>query len=376
MRILHVVPSYKPAFIYGGTITAISILCESQAALEHDIQVFTTTANGAAELEVIPGEVVEVDGVAVRYFKRWTKDHSHFSPALLHQLWKQAKQFDAIHLHSWWNLVTMPAVFVCWLRGVKPLFSPHGMLSEYSFGQRKKGLKEIFHRIVGRFLLRNTILHATTQQEVEEGTQMIPDWEYKVVSNIVELPAHKNHRKVPINPVFQIVFLSRIDYKKGIHLLLDALSQVSFPFQLQLAGKGVEAYELELRQQIVALELEEKVNWLGWMSGEAKYELLAQADLFALTSYNENFAIVVVEALAMGTAVLVSNKVGLSNYVLANGFGWKTNLSVEAIVAHLEAAYQAQQKRTTIRHTAPEKVYVDFSSSTIAKQYIAVYENI
>ncbi|MEL6942891.1 MAG: glycosyltransferase, partial [Bacteroidota bacterium] len=124
--VLHIVPSYKPAYIYGGTITAISILAESQAALGHKIQVFTTTANGKEEL---PKGSTTIDGVQVQYFPRWTKDHTHFSPALLWKLFRSIKKYDTVHLHSWWNLVTIPALFICWLRGVRPFFSPHGMLS-------------------------------------------------------------------------------------------------------------------------------------------------------------------------------------------------------------------------------------------------------
>lgn len=375
MKILHLVPSYKPAYIYGGTITAISILCESQASLGHQVMVYTTTANGEKELEVVPSQSYDVEGVEVRYFRRITKDHTHFSPTLLRTLWQTAKAYDVIQLHSWWNLVSMPVVFVCWLRGIKPVFSPHGMLSTYSMEQSNSRIKSLFHKTFGKFLLRRTVLHATSTQEVNEGKQMIPKWEHIIVSNIVELPASQN-RRVGENDVFTIVFLSRIDHKKGIHLLLNALAKVQFDFRLQIAGKGDADYEALLKTRIQQLDLTDRVEWMGWMSGEDKYRFLAQADLFALTSYNENFAMVVVESLAMGTPVLVSDKVGLSDYVAANDLGWICNLDPQQIVKTLENAYQDSTKRANIRNRAITKAYQDFAPTRIAQEYVLAYQGI
>ena len=70
MNILFIVPSYKPAYSYGGPIVVIARLAETLAALGHAVTVYTTTANGAIELPVVPGQPVDVDGVRVYYFKR------------------------------------------------------------------------------------------------------------------------------------------------------------------------------------------------------------------------------------------------------------------------------------------------------------------
>ena len=83
MKIAHIVPSYKPAYTYGGTISSISKLCESLVSNGLDITVLTTTANGKEELNVEPGTKQIVDGVAVIYFKRifeqpcinWTRNN-------------------------------------------------------------------------------------------------------------------------------------------------------------------------------------------------------------------------------------------------------------------------------------------------------------
>ncbi|MEN0045624.1 MAG: glycosyltransferase [Bacteroidota bacterium] len=370
--VLHIVPSYKPAYIYGGTITAISILAESQAALGHNIQIFTTTANGKSEL---PKGRRIVDGVQVQYFPRWTKDHTHFSPDLLWTLFWNIKKYDTVHLHSWWNLVTIPALLICWLRGVRPFFSPHGMLSSYSLENESGGAKGIFHRLFGRFLLSKSILHATAQQEAEEGLQMIPDWKYVLVPNIVELPERKNYRTEKCeNQLFKLVFLSRIHHKKGLELLFEALSQVEFDFQLRIAGDGKETYVAQLKQLAEELKIAPKIDWVGWINGEAKYQLLANSDLFTLTSHNENFAMVVIESLAVGTPVFLSDRVGLSDYVQAKQLGWICSLDIPKIREDLQDIYEQKEALAEIRAKAPAQIYQDFSAESIARQYVEAYQ--
>src|ERR1700760_4923022 len=131
MNILFISPSYKPANIYGGTIVVISLLAESLAKLGHDVTVLTTTANGKEELDVTPGKPVLVDGVNVIYFKRITGDHTHVSPALWRYLNKYVKEYDVVHIHSWWNVLVIGAAMVCRLNKVVPVLSPHGMFSNY-----------------------------------------------------------------------------------------------------------------------------------------------------------------------------------------------------------------------------------------------------
>ncbi len=120
MRILHVTPSYKPAYIYGGTIESVACLCEAFVAMGHDLHVFTTAANGTEELDVPLGKDVIVDGVPVTYFKRITKDHTHVSFDLWKHLYKDCKKYEVVHIHSWWNvLVIVVSIYLSctWCKG-------------------------------------------------------------------------------------------------------------------------------------------------------------------------------------------------------------------------------------------------------------------
>ena len=83
MKVLHIIAAYKPAVIYGGPTMSVAMLCEKLSKAGVGIEVFTTTANGAHELPVATNKSVIVDGVSVTYFKRITKDHTHFFPIVI-----------------------------------------------------------------------------------------------------------------------------------------------------------------------------------------------------------------------------------------------------------------------------------------------------
>ncbi|MEP6794892.1 MAG: glycosyltransferase, partial [Saprospiraceae bacterium] len=107
LKILFIIPSYKPAYIYGGPIRSVSTLCEALAEAGHQVNVFTTTANGKTELDVIPGNEYNVEGVHVTYFKRQTKDHTNLSAGLFRKVLDDCQRFDIIHIQSWWNFVAV-----------------------------------------------------------------------------------------------------------------------------------------------------------------------------------------------------------------------------------------------------------------------------
>lgn len=375
LKILHITPSYKPAFVYGGPTVSVSRLCEELSQAGVDISVYTTTANGDKELRVETGQALEVDGVQVIYFSRLTGDHTHFSPALLWRLWQVAKKFDIIHIHSWWNLVAVFSVLICLLRGIRPVLAPRGMLSAYSFSHENSLKKKLIHTLLGRWLLPRTLLHATTALEVRDCQKIVPDWEYFILPNIISLPQKTIQKASPPDKTFRLIFLSRVDPKKGLELLFEALAQVKIPYQLSIYGNREDAYEQKLRELSQELNIVQHIHWGGWVGPEEKYEKLAESDLFVLTSYNENFANVVVESLSVGTPVLLSDQVGLEDYVRASGSGWVTGLAKADIVSKLEEAYSQLmiKKQSPLR---PLQVYKDFDGRQLAVQYLEKYHEL
>lgn len=368
-RILHITPSYKPAYIYGGPTRSVSELCENQASLKYHVTVYTTAANGKNDL--IEGTRI-MSGVQVHYFKRLTGDHSHFSPKLLRQVWSNCCKFDFIHIHSWWNLVVIFALIICKIHGVKVVFSPRGMLGPYTF---KSMSKRIFHRLFGRVILRNTVLHATSQKEVQEALMLIPDWDHFVLPNILDLPDNlgrvtKNENSLDC---FNLIFLARIHPIKGLDILFTALAKVKFSWQLLIVGEGDQNYINKLKALIDEYGIGKSIDWIGWKSSEEKYKLLSEADLFVLPSNYESFSNAALEALSVGTPVLLSDQVGLNDYVKDQNLGWVYSGGSEELAAQLQIARTDLSLRQWIHTYAPKRIQDDFGAEALTRQYLAAY---
>ena len=157
--------------------------------------------------------------------------------------------------------------------------------------------------------------------------------------------------------------------------LLTALARVDFPWHLQVVGTGEHTYLAQLQAEASTLSIGAQIEWLGWREGAEKFQLLANADLYVLPSQNENFANAALEALAVGTPVLLSAQVGLSAYVRAQELGWIYDGTVAGLLQALQSAYTATGQRTEIRKKAPRLIHADFGAKKIAQQYMAAYQN-
>ena len=374
MNILHVIPSYKPAYVYGGPIYSSSALCEQLVAEGHKVTVVTTTANGKEELNVQQGVVQQVDGVDTIYFKRLTKDHTHFSPALISYLYRNIKKYDAVHIHSWWNLVSIFTLLVCYVRRVRPVVSPRGMLSDYILETNHNFQKKIIQKVVGDPLLSKVKFHATSLAEVHEIKKMYPASQVAEIFNFVTVPEGPVAPKV-VQPKIRFVFLSRIDPKKGLELLFKALSMVSFPYELTIAGPYKEDYLEQLKALTREYGIDQHISWVGPVYGDAKFKLLRDHDVMVLTSHNENFANIVIESLAMGTPVLISNMVGLSTYISDNQLGWISGIDPLHIKEILEQVYAERDRLPTMSAAAPALMQRDFDRSRLVNKYIELYKS-
>jgi len=368
-----VTPSYKPAYVYGGPTRATADLCENLVKVGHQVDVYTTVANGETNLSVDKNKKYVIDGVQVQYHHRWTKDHSNLSPRLLLNVFRDVRKFDAIHLISWWNLVTMPALLICILRRVRPVLSVHGTLSAYSFQHRKSLIKRTFQNIIGKRLLSHAILHVTTEKEKDEVNAAVPHNRIALIPNFIFFPPLISTVSKD-KSCFHLLFVGRLDPVKNVEFLIDLMNQDwNFPIQLTIMGEGPDEYTADLQQRA---NRNDKVVWLGNLDGDDKWSTLANADLLVLPSRTENFGNVVIEALSQGTPVLISDQVGLKDYVLKNNLGWVASTKTEEWKSILLSIWQNSEERERIRNEAPAIIKSDFEERNLVKKYMEVYEEV
>lgn len=325
MRILHVIPTYVPAWRYGGPIVAVHGLCRALAARGHDVHVFTTSVDGPGDLDVPLGIPVDVDGVRVRYFASQYFRRLYWSPSLGVALKAELFNYDLVHLHSVFLWPTWAAARVARRLGRPYVLSPRGMLVRELVARKSRVAKELWIRLVERRTLEKAAaIHATSELERQElnrfGFRLPP---VSVIPNGVDQApgSHGDQVAAPLSVSDPfLLYLGRISWKKGLDRLILALTFVP-NVNLVVVGNDDENYGPQLEALAEKHGVRHRIHFVGPAYGAQKQTLLRRATILVLPSYSENFGNVVLEAMAAGCPVAVTEEVGMAAVVRASGAG-------------------------------------------------------
>jgi len=307
-RVLHVTPSFWPALSYGGPIESTFQLCRHLAQDGCDVMVFTTDSDGPGARVAVEtnAEVQLAPAMRVRYYRKLMRNS--VAPELVKNLAGYAAGADLVHLTAVYNFPTIPTLAVC-RRLNKPLvWSPRGALQDWP-GRRRALAKAIWDRLCLKIAPPHTIVHATSEPEAESIRKALPGLSIAVIPNGVAIP-DVSPGAPGGNETLRLLFIGRLDPKKGLEKLLDACAMLkqrnALRFILTIAGGGPEAYRKRLSDRILKLDLADRVRMIGSVEGDEKERAFAEADVAVVPSHVENFAIVVAEALARERPVIAS----------------------------------------------------------------------
>ncbi|HTL70105.1 MAG TPA: glycosyltransferase [Candidatus Eisenbacteria bacterium] len=377
MKILHVVPSYLPAWRYGGTIRSVHALCRGLVRLGHRVEVFTTDVDGRSRLDVPTNRPVDVDGVLVNYFPSPFLRRLYFSPAMGRALERRTREFDLVHLHSVFLWPTAAAAASARRSGKPFIISPRGMLVKALVRRKSRAVKSAWIRWVERRNLETAAaIHATSSLEKKEleafGFRLPPVF---VVPNAVE--EEESGGEIPDvldglggRPV--ILFLGRINWKKGLDRLIPAMASVP-QAELVIAGNDEEGYGDSMRRLADQKGVGLRVRFAGEVRGPRKWALLRAAAVLALPSYGENFGNVVLEAMSVGCPVIVSEEVGAADVVRESGAGRVVSGGAEELGRELAALLRDEALRRETGRRGIEAA-AKFSRAAMAERMAREYE--
>ena len=374
MKILHVLPAI--AARYGGPSVAMRALGPRQAARGHEVHVATTDADGPSRLDVPLDEPVIDRGVVYHYFPRTLNGEFKFSWPLTRWLYEHVGGYDVVHVSYLFSYSTIPACRAARRAGVPYVVRPLGTLDAWSLRQKRWKKAPYYWMIERSHLASATAIHATSAAEADAVARLGFGARTHVVELGVDGPPTLARRPAGDGPL-RLLYLSRVHPKKGIPLLLDAMADAvarGAALDLTVAGSGQPAYLAELRDRAGALGIADRVRFVGHVEGEAKWALLADAELFVLPSSQENFGIAVAEALAAGVPVLVSDQVAIAPQVADAGAGRVVPLDRERLRDALIDAFERRRALPTMGERALALARSRYSWERTAAQLDDLYE--
>lgn len=315
MRVLHVIPSVEERS--GGPAAAIVPMCRALRERGVDV-VLASTDHGFSQKELKFED--EYKGVPARFFPVQFGDSFKYSRPLAAWLAANVREFDLVHIHAVFNHASVAAAAACRDKGVPYIVRPLGTLDPW--GMKQKPLrKRIFWTLMCKPMLQQSAaVHYTAAAEKEATEKYHGLNQGRVIALGVDV-----NRSRRIDPVGHpqdryVLSLSRLHPKKGLDVLIDAfMACKQDSWRLVIAGDGPQDYVSLLKQKARGSE---RIVFTGWVEGERKEELLRGASLFALPSYQENFGLSALEAMAHGVPVLVTPEVNLALEIEAAKAGW------------------------------------------------------
>lgn len=275
-----------------------------------------------------------------------------------------ARRADVVHVHGLLNPFSSSAATIALAARRPVVIGPFGTLSRYTFTHRRAWFKQLYFQILdGPNVRRAHAMHFTTAAERDEAAWHGIDFTGR--SHIVPPP----WRSAPAAPCAHtgstVLFLSRLHPKKGLDVLLAAWPLVRArreAARLIVAGSGDHGFRAM-----------PGVEFVGFVTGEAKQARLNEADVFVLPSRNENFGVAVLEAVAAGVPAVVSPDVQLAPWIAERRLGAVVKRDPQAVAAAILAVLDDAALRARVAEHGAEAVVQDFGVDRVAPALRTMY---
>jgi glycosyltransferase involved in cell wall biosynthesis len=369
--------AYPPFFQMGGPPRKVASLAEEIARRGHHVEVLTANHDVGR-----PGFVRDDGGVRVRYLRSIARYRATvtFNPGFRRAVREQMRHADVLHVFGLYDMLGLTAARAARSAAVPYVLEPLGMFRPISRSYRKKRL---YHALFGNRLVSGAAaIVATSTLEREALTaDAVPPQRVVVRPNGVDLGGFAD---LPSRGAWRaryslsaddtvILFLGRLAPIKRLDLVIDALTDTSLVrAHAMFVGPDEDRTRAALESRAADRGVEDRVRFTGPMYGSEKLEALVDADVLILPSESENFGNVVLEALACGLPVVVSERCGIAPEI-DDRVGYVVPLDAERVARALSRVLADPGIRARVAETGPATA-ARYSWDSVVAQMEAIYE--
>ena len=386
MKILHLVPSYWPAFERGGPIRSVHLL--NKWLVKHGVDVAVYTTNIDLEGKVETNKEILIDGVKVWYFpltwRVW-----QYSSALHKKLKQEIKNFDLVHITSTFLSASTLGAYYAKKFNKPYIISPRGNLMKEPLERKSPFKKRIYISLIEKKNLASaSAIHFTTELEKKEyAEEKLPLKRAIVIYNSIEKEIAGNdvsqvkfREKYGIGENEKIVLsLGRLNWKKGLDTLIPAFAQVvreEPEALLVIAGPDEERYKKNIQLLITNYHLQDKVVFTGELLDKERCIAYKSASVFVLPSYSENFGMAVVEAMYFGLPIVITENVGIAPDVAKMNAGFVIKKDVDELSRAILEILADQNLAKKMGEAGKKLVQEEFSGEKVAEKWIRAYTDL
>jgi len=377
VKVLHVIPAL--AACYGGPSKVVLDTCRALRNEGVQAEIATTNANGDTNSPLPLDLPSFLDTVPAHFFERQQPWRYKFSWPMTQWLKKNVANYDLLHIHAVFSYSTTAAAFYARKFGVPYIIYPHGMLAPWPL--RKSRIRKALYlkAVEQKTIERANAIQFTAEEEFSMSTAVGKS--RFVLPCIFDIEENHKERSngASGDTKTNILFLSRMDPKKGIDTLISALQRLASEgreFVFTLAGSGDTAYEEKVAGMIRDAGLLGRTVIKGFVTGEEKASTFREADIFVLPSHQENFGIVVMEAMASGLPVIISNEVNIHGEIAKAKAGLVVSPEPEELYSAILELLERPGLRTEMGERSRRFVEFNHSPASTAREMARVYRDV
>jgi len=377
MNVLHYLPSLDP--VEGGVVAHVSDLAILTSGAGVRVRIATSSA------EPCPTSLRRAEGVDLVEIGPLNRRTRLLSRSQLESIEVLARDADVVHVHEAWTTANNQIARRLRRAGKPYVVTPHGMLDEWCLAHHAFR-KRVYLHVLGSRLLRGAErVLLCAQGELDQSERWFGGTPGCVVPAATDLtpfavlpgPGAAQEQvdgAAGDDPV--VLFLSRVHPKKGVEVLIDAASMLASGgqrFRLIVAGPGEEKYAAQLRERCKQGGIEDRCEFVGMISGSLKVSLYERASVFALPTQQENFGLVLTEAMAARTPVITTKGVDIWPVIEASGGGFIVDRTPEAFARAIKHVLDDLEAGERMGQAGRDWVFAHLGCEVLAARFIEIY---